>query len=365
MAKILVISNYRHIHSSRPEAEIFIGLQDKGVEVHVMTFEDADYIPRLKDAGIKVIPFHPVKKLNPGEIRTIRRHILDNDIDIVFLFNSKAIINGIQAAKGTAAKVVLYRGFSGHIHWYDPLAYLKYLHPRVDRIICNSEGVEKHIQKALFWAKEKTITINKGHNIQWYNDVKPVPRSELPVPEEAFIAICVANDRKMKGIRYLLQSTYYWPEETPIHLLLVGRGMDKSTYLKLLEDSPNGDKVHLMGFRENALEIVAASDAFVLSSIFGESITKSVLEAMSLGVAPLITDIPGNKELVENGKSGIVVPSKDPEALAKALNKLANDNSLKQEIANNARDRIKHRLSNKRSIEKYYELVQELTGSRN
>ena len=50
------------------------------------------------------------------------------------------------------------------------------------------------------------------------------------------------------------------------------------------------------------LNIVSACDAFVLSSLFGESITKSVIEAMSLSKTAVITDIPGNKELLEEWK---------------------------------------------------------------
>jgi glycosyltransferase involved in cell wall biosynthesis len=329
------------------------------MNVTVMTFKDAEYIPRFKQEGVKVIPFHPEKKLSSGEIQYMRNQIEELNIDILFLFNSKAIINGIQAAKGSNVKVVLYRGYAGNIYWYDPLAYLKYLNPRVDRIICNSKGVEDHINKALFWAKEKTITINKGHDLSWYDSIEPYERSKYPCPPGAFIMCCVANDRRMKGIQYLLRSTYYWGADLPIHLLLIGKGMDKPEYLKIVDGSPNKQNVHIMGFRKDALQLVAGSDAFILSSIKGESITKSVLEAMSLGVAPIITDIPGNKELVNDGESGLVVPSKDPKALAAATMRLCKNKSLRDQLAQNAQDRIRHTLSNQNAIEGYEKLIKD------
>lgn len=52
--------------------------------------------------------------------------------------------------------------------------------------------------------------------------------------------------------------------------------------------------------------MVKASDAFVLSSLYGEATTKAVIEAMSLGICPLITDIPGNKGLVIHEECGLV-----------------------------------------------------------
>ena len=70
--KILVISNYRPYHTARPEAEIFIGLAKLGVEIDIMTYGDAAYFEKFKEAGINAIDFHPEKKMDKGEIAFIR-----------------------------------------------------------------------------------------------------------------------------------------------------------------------------------------------------------------------------------------------------------------------------------------------------
>ena len=145
--KVLVISNYRETVSVRPEAELFIGLQHKGLEVTIMTYGDAEYTHKFKAAGIKVIDFHPEQKLNRKEIAFIRKELKRGAYDILHLFNSKAIINGLQAAKKLPVKVVLYRGYTGNIHWYDPTAYFKYLHPRVDAIFCIAKSIEDYIRR--------------------------------------------------------------------------------------------------------------------------------------------------------------------------------------------------------------------------
>src|SRR5690606_29042117 len=125
-------------------------------------------------------------------------------------------------------------------------------------------------------------------------------------------------------------------------LLLVGKNMDSKSNIALVASGGNQHKVHFTGFQKNALEIVAACNVFVLPSIYGESITKSVIEAMCLSVAPVITYIPGNIELMKNGESGLVVPAKNPSAMAAALLSLYNDRTLLQQLGTNAREHIRN-----------------------
>lgn len=363
--KILVISDYRDFHTVRPEAEIFIALAKMDFKIYIMTYKDAKYVPIFETAGIKIIDFHPEKKFNKSEIHKIREEIIKNKIDIVHLFNSKAIINGIQAAKGLPVKVVVYRGYTGNVHWYDPTAYIKYLHPRVDKIFCNSIGVEEHFHKQLFFDKRKTITINKGHDIKWYENYNPYDiRKELSIPTDTFLLINVANNRKMKGIPYLLQAMNLLPAELPIHLILAGKNMDNKTNLKIINQGDQKNNIHFLGYRKDVLNIVASSNVFVLPSIKGESITKSVIEAMSLEVTPIISDISGNKELIVNNESGIVVPAKNPEEISRAIIKLYKDQTLCKELGKNAKKRIVEHLNSLQTIVKTKNLYEDLISKK-
>lgn len=359
--KVLVISNYRETNSVRPEAELFIGLKRAGVEVEIMTYGDAPYVEKFRAAGIRVIDFHPEKKLDKAEIQRIRSELIAGRHDILHLFNSRAILNGIQAAKGLPVKVVLYRGYTGNIHWYDPTAWLKYLHPRVDIITCIAEAIVELFQRQLFFKKSKAVTIRKGHSPLWYAGIRPLERSSLAgVPPDAFWVVCVANNRRMKGIPYLLRATYHLPPELPIHLVLVGKNMDAGGNRSLIEKSPNREKIHLPGYRTDVLNIVAASDVFVLASLFGEATTKAVIEAMSLGVAPVITDIPGNRGLVVHEKCGLVVPPKDPEAIAEAILKLYRDRVLCKEFGQRAKEHIEAEFNIRDTILNMKKLYEEL-----
>ncbi len=359
--KILVISNYTNYHVVRPEAEIFIGLAKLGVEVHVNTVQESEYTKRFEENGIKVLYNHPKKKCNKQEIADLRAQIIREKYDIIQLFNNKAILAGVQAAKGLNVKVVLYRGYTGNISWLDPISYTKFLNPRVDKIICNSVGVEQYLHKQKFFDKSKTKVINKGHRLEWYASVEANNiRQEYNIPQDAFLLVNIANNRTMKGIPYLLKSMHDLPQDANVHLLIVGGGMDTPTNQKIVESGCNSNKIHIIGYRSDALSIVKSSDAFVLSSIKGESITKSVIEAMSLGITPIITNIPGNVELVEDGVTGVVVKSKSSKSLASGIMTLYNNRDLCTQMGVKSNQRVATNLNSDKTILEYKEFYESI-----
>jgi len=361
--KVLVISNYTDYHSTRPEASIFIGLAKLGLDIRIMTYFPTGHQKEFDEAGIQVIDFHPRKKNDKTEIKRIRDYIINEKIDIMHLFNSQSSVAGIAAAKGLPVKVLLYRGYEGNINWWDPTAYRKYLHPRVDKIFCNSIGVEEYLKRQLIFGKDKAVTINKGHNVAWYDGYDAVDiRKELGLAPDTFLMVNVANNRRMKGIPYLLEAMNHISADSNIHLLLIGRNMDNKKNRSIIAKGPNASKVHFLGFRTDVLNIVAACEVFVLSSLFGESITKSVIEAMSLEVAPVITDIPGNLELVEDGISGLVVPKRDGKAIAEAVLKLYNDPALRESIGKAAKRHIAEKLNEQQTIVKTKALYEGVLG---
>lgn len=358
--KILVISNYNDPIVTRPEAEIQIGLKNAGVDVEIITPADSEYAQKFKDAGIKVYDKLISKKYNKDEIGFIKDILVKGDHQILQLFNGAAIVNGMRAARNLNVKVVLYRGFSGHINWWDPAAYTKFLNPRADKIICNSVGVEAIFKRQLFFDSNKAVTINKGHDLKWYESVTPFTREELEISDNSLAIACVANNRPMKGVKYLMEAVTKLPEDLNFDVFLVGNGLDDEEFVNIIKESPNKDKVHFMGYRKDALRIVAACDVFALASVKGESITKAVLEAMSLGVAPIISDIAGNFELVNNGENGIVFESKNSNQLANGILKMANNREKTKEFGRKSKERIAGPLSIHTSVKKYKELYEEL-----
>lgn len=359
--KILVISDYRNELSSRPEAEMFLAIAAiPGFSVDIMTYPEGHYVQRFRERGMRVIPFHPESKWRGGEAVRIRAQLVEGGYDILHLFNSKALMQGIRAAMGLPVKLIAYRGFLGHVHWYDPLAYLKYLHPRLDVTVCITREIQEDLDKQFLWRKPPTVLIPKGHDPAWYREVRPIDLRPLGVPDDAFTVICVANNRPFKDIPTLLRAAALVPAYLNVHWLLVGHGMSTARNLRLARRVGSGDVVHFAGFRRDTLQLMKASRVVALSSRSGEGLNKTVIEGQFLGLPAVVTDLGGNREIVDDGKGGFIVPVGDAQAFADAVVRLATDKELYGKMAREAPRRVSQNLHIDGTVRKMVALYERL-----
>ena len=93
-----------------------------------------------------------------------------------------------------------------------------------------------------------------------------------------------------------------------------------------------------------------------------EGLPKAVIEAMSLGVATIVTDVGGMPEIVEHMKSGLVVKASDASALASAISRLVNDPELRMRLAKNAQERIRTSFSIETTIQQTIGVYRALVG---
>ena len=362
MVKILVISDYRSTLSSRPEAEMFLAIHRiPGYTVDIMTYPEGEYVQKFRDAGMNVIPFHPTSKWKAAETKIIRKALLDGGHHMLHLYNSKAIIHGLRAARGLSVKTILYRGFAGHVHWYDPLAYTKYLHPRVDAIICITKLIQSDLERQLLFGKGKTVYIPKGHHPGWYDHVEKADLIQFEIPLHAFKVICVANNRSFKDIPTLLKSAHHISLDSNVHWLLVGEGMDSIEHKRIKENGPAASRIHLVGYRTDTLSLMKACDLVVLSSKGGEGLNKTVIEGLFLGKPAVVTNIPGHIDLVENQVNGLVVQPGNPLAFATAVQFLATHPEAYSLMASKARTFISSTLHIDQTVLKTLQLYSKLS----
>ncbi|KZZ62188.1 glycosyl transferase family 1 [Oleiphilus sp. HI0125] len=347
--KILIISSYTDTWNSvRPEAEIFIGLVKLGVDVTLMTEGDAEYVSRFEENGVKVIDFHPKKKLEWSAIRRIRSELKQGGYDALYMFNNKAITNGLFAAIGLPVKTISYRGQTGNIYWYDPTSYLTHLHPRLDAIICVANAVrdDLHLQSRL--PKENIVTVYKGHSLDWYQD-QPADLSEFGIPSDGFVVGCVANDRPRKGLPVLLEASKLLPQDKDIYFLLVGNGMDSDHIQALIQESPMAERIKVAGHRKDAPALIAACNVSVLPSIKREGLPKTVIEAMAYGTAVIVSATGGSTELIVDGESGIRVEPGDVNAISSGIITLEEDRELCARMGEAGKNRILTHFSTEKS----------------
>lgn len=319
--KILVLTQAdASLNTLRPEAEIFIRLKQAGEEVIIMTGRDSVYWDRWEQAGIRCIDFEPRHRLNLKEIRTVRAFLQEEQIELAYLFNNKAICCGAHAAIGLPTKVVAYRGQTGNIFWYDPSCYLTLLHPRLNAISCVSQAVRDDLRKQLR-RPQKAVTLYKGHDPDWYTET-PAELKDLTTKPGAFLIACVANNRPRKGIPILLQALAKLPQESRIEVLLLGNGLDPEHIAPLVANNPAAHRVHALGFRNDAPALVAACQGSVLPALKREGLPKTVIEAMAYGIPNIVTDTGGNAELIRDDVDGYVVSPGDADELCQRLQDL-------------------------------------------
>jgi glycosyltransferase involved in cell wall biosynthesis len=177
-------------------------------------------------------------------------------------------------------------------------------------------------------------------------DRREALRRRLNLPAEAFVAVAVGMLRPEKNHIMLLRA---WRElagraRRPARLVLLGGayGDAEKTAQALREyAAAHGlESVIFAGAVSNVEDYLQAADAFVLPSLM-EGTSLAILEAMACGLPVVVSDIPGNRDLVPSGEYGFLVPPGDPEVLAERLERLALDAGLCRALGANARERAK------------------------
>ncbi|MCF8335613.1 MAG: glycosyltransferase family 4 protein [Bacteroidales bacterium] len=339
--KILIISSYSgSMVSVRPEAEMVLRLKKQGMEIDVMSDPQSTYADIFRENGIHIYPYQPKRKISLREIRYIRKVLCEGNYDIIHVFNNKAVTNAVFAARKLPVKMVTYRGYTGHLLWYKPTSHISHLHPKVNKITCVSDGVKNHVRRQLFFNKDKAVTLYKGHDPEWYNDIQPYTRKQLGIPENAFLIGCVANARPMKGIPNLIKASYHLRDQNDIHFLLIGKNMNTNYHRKWIRESPLKRNFHIPGFKKDVLNHLAACDVMVLPSVKGEGLSKVTIEAMSTGLPVIATNIGGNPELVLHEQTGLLVDPKAPKQIAKAITTLRDNEAMRKKLGEAARQHI-------------------------
>ena len=349
-------------NADRMSIETFIGMHKAGIDVTVVVPADNPNNKILTDAGVPTVDIRLPTNFNKEGIAALRAELVRGRYHIMHTYNNKAVSNGLRACKGLPVKVVCYRGIVGAVSFLDPMSWMRYLNPRIDRIICVADAIRQHFLNMrpafLRMPAERPVTIYKGHKLEWYT-ATPADLSEYGVPKDAFVVGCTANYRPRKGIDYLIDAVEALPGDISVHLLLVGR-MDAEKLDRRIERSPVRDRIHRTGFVSNAAELTAACDVFCMPSTKREGLSRAIIEAMVYRVAPVVTDAGGSPELVVDGVSGFVVPPRDAHGLADAIEKLYRDDELRKQMGEAARERIATAFRNEDTVLKTIALYEEL-----
>jgi glycosyltransferase involved in cell wall biosynthesis len=344
---------------------MFLGLRQAGIELNIAGSLIDHVRDQFEQAGISILDLDIRKRFDRRAIRQLRGELLRGQYQIMHVFQNKALTNGLRAARGLPVHVVAYRGMVGNVSFFSPISWLRYLNPRISRIVCVADAVRDYFLEMrpafLRMPPERPVTIYKGHDLAWYQ-AQPADLAEFGIPPGAFVVACVANYRPRKGIELLVDAMGQLAPDVDVHLLLVGHDMDRPEMLRRIEASPARDWIHVPGFRSDAPALTAACDVFVLPSRKREGLARSLIEAMAYQVAPVVTDCGGSTELVVAGECGLVVPVDDSAAIATAIERLYRDDALRLSYGRAARERIGAHFRIEDTIQQTADLYRDLVG---
>lgn len=170
---------------------------------------------------------------------------------------------------------------------------------------------------------------------------------------------CIARLSEQKGLTYLLDAMSLLTIKD-IRLFIVGEGELRVELENKVKELDLQDSVIFLGYRKDIVECINSFDFLVSSSLF-EGLALNVIETFMNGKTMVATNIPGINEVV-NAENGILVPAKDANAMAKAIEKMATDPSLREKLANQAKKDYENKFSYPLFLENYRELYRELKG---
>jgi len=232
----------------------------------------------------------------------------------------------------------------------------------IDRLIGVSKDVSSYLQRKHLGATRHQIgTVLNGIDTLRFKpdpDLKLQSREAMSISVSGFVLICVARLSEVKNHKRLLtifnETRKEFPDTT---LLLVGDGPMREEIKKTITDLDLGKQVRLLGEVLDVKSLLAAADVFVLASD-SEGISVSILEAMSTGLVPVVTQVGGNSEIVSNGNNGYCIPKEDIEGFSASLVSLARDPDMREKFSSRARKSVENHFSLSSMVSSYQRIYQ-------
>lgn len=329
-------------------------LQEKGYQVHAVASSAEGRREDVERAGVTCweVPFarSPYSPANVQAFRRLRALLKEHHFDLIHVHTPVAAFMGRFLAKATHQGPVLYTAHGFHFYQGSPRRNWLIYHT-VERvaarwtdglIVMNGEDFE-NAQRLGFKPGENLFYVHGvGVDLDHYSapptDGSSV-RAALGIDPGNVVVTCVAELNENKNHDFLLDA---WREFTRrcdhCHLLLVGTG-EKVGALQQRVEQEGIPRVHFLGYRRDVPLILWETDIATLVSK-REGLPKCVMEAMAAGRPVVATNVRGNRDLVEDGRTGLLVELGDVPGLTAAVEKLTSDPELRAAMGAAGREKV-------------------------
>lgn len=352
MEKILFVAtvdeHIRHFHY--PFLEWF---KNRGYEVHVASKgkEDLEFVDKKYNIPFEKSPF---SLSNLRAYNDLKRLIKENDYKLVHCHTP---VGGVMARLASIPERkrglrVVYTAHGFHFYkgapkknWILYYPVEKFLSRFTDvLILINEEDYNLALNKRF---KAEKIEHVRGVGVNFDKFIPQTPylkqsiRKKHSYSDDDFILVYVGELRYRKNQELLIKVIEKTKNDIPnIKLLLVGDGDLYSYYYELIKSLDLDKNIELLGYRKDVPELMLLSDIAV-SSALQEGLPVNVMEAMATGLALIVSNCRGNRDLVINGENGFVFEIDDIDRIKSALIELYKDKELMLKFGQDSLNKVK------------------------
>ncbi|GBO90146.1 glycosyl transferase [Marinobacter salsuginis] len=335
-----------------------MGMETEGVESEILCIDGCIGAigEGLQQVGITVHKLKRRQGFDWSLIAGIRKRLRAGRFDVVHCHQYTPWLYGWLAALGTPARVVFTE--HGRLHpdryRYKAMLVNPVMAMFTTTIVSISSATKEALVRFEFIPRKKIRVIYNGTSALKRNDIEAQKvRDNLGIPKDAFVVGTVSRLDPVKNQSMMLRAFKEFSEKYPdSYLLMVGDGSDKEKLISLATELGISERTMFTGFINNPIHYLSAMDVFLLSS-HTEGTSMTLLEAMSLEIPSVATQVGGNPEIIENGVTGILTEPDSSQSFAEALEKLCQDGPARKSMGKAAQQRFTERFSAKVMLHDY------------
>jgi glycosyltransferase involved in cell wall biosynthesis len=349
------------------------GLSGADYSFHLATYQESLFTREARRRGHNVTVIDMTSRFNPLSLYKLTQFFKRERFDLVHTNGARMNFYGRLAARLAGVPNVC---STVHNSLYDyPIGALKRsIYVRVDawtaryadRIITVAEALAKDLRDKYGIPREKVLTIHNGINM---DEMRPTRsreaiRDELGVPSGSPCLTAIGRMTQQKGFTYFLKALPSITRRFPsVRCFFVGDGPLRDELEREASTLDLHNNCQFTGMRTDIVDILKATDIFVLPSL-SEGFPMVLLEAMGMGRPVVATAVSGNPELIENGRSGLLVPPKDPKAISKAVYRLLENPLEAEEGGKAAQVEVSTKFTVEIMVKKTEEVYRTISGLR-
>lgn len=314
---------------------------------HIVAIQDAAFHDDIEPARQENIVYlaHAASKSDRHWSATLAESLRRCAVDVLHVRGLSMLLDCIMAADA-ADRVRVAFSFHGFESWPPQISamrrgILRAAVRRCDDRWAVSPSAAQAIAQVLGMSVDEFGIVPNGVDAQYFMPAtsRETVRRKLGLPEEGLLLLTVGNLKPIKGHVDLLHALALLMNSSSVTAAFVGQDHSNGRLATTASTLGVDSRCLFAGLQADVLPWYQAADAFVLPSQW-EGMSNALLEAMSCGLPVLATAVGGNVDVIQDGVTGILVPTRDPKRLARALDRMIIDKCERDRFGAAARHQV-------------------------